>query len=282
MRPVVLFILCCLPMLSPAGARAADSLDTCTFFIDSLPVVITSQGTWCLRQDVATPITSGFAIDVEANNVTIDCNGYKIGGLAGGLSTEARAIVNVERRNTTVRGCTVRGFLQAIVLGEGGGHLVEDNRIEGATGGGILIIADGSMVRRNLVIDTGGSPLDVGVTIGIAGHRQVHIVDNVVDGVDGADNAIGIRVWDNSGSVSGNRVSGVIADTGYIHAIQGIAGGRSIIRDNDVVGLGTPVEWGIHCDDDGITTTGNVVSGFANGIAACESIGDIVNTNVVD
>ena len=281
MRTVVLFILCCLPMLSPAGARAADSLDTCTYFIDSLPVVLTSQGTWCLRQDVATPITTGYAIDVQANNVTIDCNGYKIGGLAGGLSTLARGIVSDGRRNTTVRGCTIRGFLQSIIMG-GDGHVVEDNRIEGATATGIFVIADGSVIRRNLVTDTGGSLLDVGVTIGIAGHQQVHIVDNIVDGVDGVDNAIGIRVWENSGSVTGNRVAGVIADTGYIHAIQGIAGGRSIIRDNDVVGLGTPVEWGIHCDDDGITTTGNVVTGLANGITGCESQGDIVNTNEVD
>src|SRR5690606_28675588 len=51
-------------LLVPHAARAAQSYDTCTGFIDSLPATINSQGTWCLRGNVSTAITSGNAIEV--------------------------------------------------------------------------------------------------------------------------------------------------------------------------------------------------------------------------
>src|SRR5690606_14034939 len=89
-------------LLVPHAARAAQSYDTCTGFIDSLPATINSQGTWCLRGNVSTAITSGNAIEVAANNVTIDCNGFKIGGLGGGVATRTWGIVANERFNLRV------------------------------------------------------------------------------------------------------------------------------------------------------------------------------------
>src|SRR5690606_25516601 len=77
---IVLFLL----LATSHAAQAEETFDTCTSFIPSLPTVITSQGTWCLDKNLGTAITGGNAITVATNNVTIDCNGFKIGGLAAG------------------------------------------------------------------------------------------------------------------------------------------------------------------------------------------------------
>src|SRR5262245_20959189 len=65
-------------------AVAAESYDACAGFIDTVPTTISTQGVWCLRKDLATAVSNGAAISIEANNVTIDCNGFKLGGLAAG------------------------------------------------------------------------------------------------------------------------------------------------------------------------------------------------------
>src|SRR5690606_24652633 len=73
-------------------ARAAQSYDACTGFIDSVPATISTQGVWCLRKDLSTNITSGNAITIATNNVTIDCNDFKLGGLAAGNGSNAFGI----------------------------------------------------------------------------------------------------------------------------------------------------------------------------------------------
>src|SRR4249920_3466180 len=89
-------------LLGCAGsAHAAQSYDNCTGFITSLPAVITTQGTWCLKQDLATTVTSGSAITINTNNVTIDCNDFKLGGLGAGLATLANGIYSLNRVNAT-------------------------------------------------------------------------------------------------------------------------------------------------------------------------------------
>src|SRR5687767_11593422 len=107
--------------LSSPQTWAAEGYSNCEGFIDSLPATITTQGVWCLRQDLNTPISSGYAIDIRTNNVTIDCNDFKIGGMAGGSATSAYGVHAVSALNTTVRNCTVRGFYIGVRL-NGSGH----------------------------------------------------------------------------------------------------------------------------------------------------------------
>ena len=96
-------LLCTVPLLGlSTPARAAESYDNCTFTITSLPAVLSTPGVWCLKQDLSTNMTSGIAIDVQSNNVTVDCNGFKLGGLGGGPTSTARGIQSEDRANTTV------------------------------------------------------------------------------------------------------------------------------------------------------------------------------------
>ena len=118
-----------LPCAWPNAVFAAESYDNCTGFIDTLPATISTQGTWCLRKDLGTAVTSGAAIAIATNNVTIDCNDFKLGGLAAGAGTLAYGIRAANRYNTTVRNCNIRGFFFGLQFW-GGGHTVEDNRFD--------------------------------------------------------------------------------------------------------------------------------------------------------
>src|SRR5205823_10248096 len=91
-------------------AAAAESYDSCFGFVDALPATITTQGTWCLRQNLDTSATSGNVIEIQNNNVTIDCNGFRLRGSGGGASTTAVGILASGRVNITIRHCTIRGF----------------------------------------------------------------------------------------------------------------------------------------------------------------------------
>ena len=113
-----------LVLAAPSPASAGESYDNCSGFIDSIPATITTQGVWCLRGDLSTAVGSGNAISVATNNVTIDCNQFKLGGLAAGPTSQAYGIFS-ERANTTVRNCNVRGFYAGIYVGSSGGNLLE-------------------------------------------------------------------------------------------------------------------------------------------------------------
>ena len=91
-------------LASPAST-AAESYDSCTGFIESLPATISTQGVWCLRRNLATAMTSGNAITITVNNVTIDCNDFKIGGLAAGDESKTVGIAADDVLNATVRQC---------------------------------------------------------------------------------------------------------------------------------------------------------------------------------
>src|SRR6187402_2679224 len=57
MRPLVLAFALALSAAAPGTALAAHSYDGCKYTITTLPAVLTTQGTWCLKGDLATGIT---------------------------------------------------------------------------------------------------------------------------------------------------------------------------------------------------------------------------------
>lgn len=281
-------LLFALPLLSPRPALAAESYDNCTGFINSVPATISTQGVWCLRKNMNTAISAGYAINVTTNNVTIDCNDFKVGGLAGGPGTSTYGIYANGRSNVTVRRCNVRGFYYGVALfGSGGGHLVEDNRFDGNTYAGIYVQGEGSTIRGNDVRDTGGSTDTTGSAVGIIAYDGVDLIENSVSGVaavpyNGNAKACGIllRGYDTGGSVSGNRVRGLVSSgTETVYGIYNEGASRAILRDNDLAGIGVPDSVGLFCQDNRATARDNVISGFAVPVLNCLSDGDTTNTN---
>lgn len=254
-------------------ARAAQGAASCTGFIDSVPVVIQTSGTWCLRKDLNTAQATGRAIDIRASNVVLDCNHFKLGGLAAGTGTETVGIYSQNLHNVTVRRCNVRGFVIGLDFWGmyASGHLVEDNRFEGNTRVGIKVGGEGGIVRRNRVLDTGGSTSsETGGAVGIALVGSVDAIDNGIGNVfarlGSGSSAHGINSTENRDvSISGNRIRGVIADgAGEAYAIHhGLW--RAVLRDNDLSGTGVGV--GMFCSTGHARAKGNLINGFATPLA---------------
>jgi hypothetical protein len=264
---VLLALLC----LAPRAARAAEDYDNCIGFITSVPIVVSTPGTWCLKQDLTTAITSGSAITLQGNNITIDCNGFKLGGLAAGAGTNAYGIFADSRYLATVRNCNIRGFLIGIFLYDtpGGGHLVEDNRLDGNTGYGIEVTGDGSTVRRNLITDTGGSTVFAQAEA-IVASGSVDILDNTIAGVTASGYTRGIDTGNNYASINGNQVRGLVgtAQTAIL-----VATSHATLRDNNLLGTATAGSAGISCNDTNTVMKNNAINGFETASSNCRDGG---------
>lgn len=267
--------------LGGAAAQAAESYDNCTGFITSVPTVITTQGTWCFSADIATSISSGEAITIATNNVTIDCNNFKLGGLAAGLGTNAFGVYSLSRLNNTVRNCSIRGFNRGLFFEGigGGGHVVEDNRFDGNTYTALRVDGDGSVIRRNRVMDTGASTEDASA-FGIYANGSVDILDNVVTGVTarvgGNGSCTGIGTGNNiSGSIDGNLVRDLVDDgAGVTAGISSNSGSvRVSISNNRVYGTALAGSLGLSCGSANASAMGNLVTGFVTGLNSCDDDG---------
>ncbi|MDN5780722.1 MAG: right-handed parallel beta-helix repeat-containing protein [Luteimonas sp.] len=260
------------------GTAHAETYNTCAGFIDSVPTTITTQGVWCLRKDLSTNLATGAAITINANNVTIDCNDFKIGGLAAGDASTATGIYAYDKQNATVRHCNVRGFYYGINLGGGSGtagHLVEDNRLDNNLSRGIIVTGDNNRVRRNAIYDTGGS-----ATSGSYGiYAYADVIDNTVEGVFATatnGSSYGIMVLDTGHVALNNQVRGVVPNgTGSAYGIHVGFGSnhRKTIDGNQVISDATTAITGTGIRGDSSFCRNNTVAGFTTAASGCEDVG---------
>src|SRR5690606_4331398 len=208
------------------------------------------------------------AIEIAANNVTIDCNGFKIGGLAAGSATTANGIRATGRQNAVVRNCNVRGFLRGISL-SGAGHLVEDNRLDGNRYVGIEASGDNNLVRGNRVFDTGGTTAFTPVTsYGIFGTAMV--LDNTVDGMDATQGShvVGIRLLSAGQAARRNIVKNLVPRNGG-EAAGVLAVTGAVVQDNFLYAGDAPTGTNGYGFRFGAICTGNTVHGFSTSHAGC-------------
>lgn len=280
--PAILLLAAC---AFPISAHAAGDYDNCAGFIDSLPASINTQGTWCLRKDLSTGIASGNAINIRANNVTLDCNNFKIGGLSAGPGTSADGIRVIDRENITVRHCNIRGFHHCVAISgaASSGHVIEDNRVEGCPHEGIAVLGDASVIQRNLVRNTGGSTTEPGFARGISIQGSIDVLDNTISGVvpsvDSAGDALAIGIYsvsNLSGSIRGNRIRGLTpAGAGAAYGVYGLDSGRISLLENELVGTaGTST--GLRCANSNGRAKDNVISGFTSAITGCVDDGNVL------
>ncbi len=197
-RFITLITLATALMATPAKAETIE----CTV-IDSIPFIITVQGIYCLTGNLASGLTSGNMIDVQTNNVTIDMNGFKLGGLAAGAATLANGIFALDRRNITIRNGSIRGFLSGIFLDGGAatssGHLLEDLRLDGNTTTGALVEGTGNIIRNNQVVNTGPGDNNINAFgLYILFSNDSVVEGNVISGVSETSQSIGIFVQSSS------------------------------------------------------------------------------------
>ncbi len=149
---VILFF----PSLVPARAETVNCTE-----IASVPLIISVQGVYCLKKNLATSLASGSMIDIRTNNVTIDFNGFKLGGQAAGVNTTAYGVSAQDRRNITLRNGSILGFARAISLlgsppSNSSGHVVEDMLLDANRANALAVVGTGVVIRRNQIVNTAG------------------------------------------------------------------------------------------------------------------------------
>ena len=269
----LLLALASLFLLSPA-ARAETTL--CTE-ITTLPATITTQGIYCLKKDLATAIASGNAISIQANNVTLDCNGRKLGGAAAGAATQAVGIWASMRNNITVRNCNVRGFHTGILIDDpcgdcmSSGHLVEDNLADFNTKVGLYVYGDHTVVRNNRVINTGDSVIG-GDVIGIYLQGQPILGEgNFVSGVYGPNFAAdtkGLRIGGYMSTARDNTIFDVVNGSNGSSAGLAIGGTTVSAFGNLIANTGSPLTYGVDVTYSALCV-GNTVRGATNAWDGC-------------
>jgi parallel beta-helix repeat protein len=215
-RQAVLFT--CVIGITLLFAGAGRTETTLCTEITILPATISTHGVYCLTSDIATDLTSGYAVTIAADDVVLDLNGHTIDNLAAGSGTQAYGIYGYRRKNVTVKNGTIRGFLGGVYFSDWGaytdsrGHLIDRIRSDKNTSFGIAVKGHGSVIQGNQVMTTGGttaygsSASAYGIYALGPGNR---IMDNDVITVTptGSGTSYGILASSDNGIVFRNRVS---------------------------------------------------------------------------
>lgn len=156
---MLLAVCCALP------AVAQIEITECT--------TITDSGSYFLSTNLST--TLGTCLTVDADQVTIDLNGFAITG--PGLPTNARGIFAADRRAITIRNGSISGFdIGVLLLHEGpngtnatveGLHVTDNNF-------GIEVYSLGSIIRDNVATNNSFDGFDINSGATIAGNTAIY------------------------------------------------------------------------------------------------------------
>lgn len=201
---------------------------------------ITSSGSYYLPKSFAFSageITGMSGIEVDADNVTIDLNGFTLKGDAAGLNAIR---INLTRRGTIIRNGHLNTWGRGGVVGEGTTEtIVEDLDIRavglGASAQPAVIVNAGSTLRNIVVnqVGTAGSP-QVGVQAG-AGSIIDHVTvnDATATGILGGTGSVVI----NCAAVSAGGAGISVSSGGHIQGCTATqCGGDGINGDSSGIG----------------------------------------------
>jgi parallel beta-helix repeat protein len=155
----------CLIVLFITLMISAATLEAVTV-ITSLPYTITTQGSYIINQNLK---ANWHGIKVQANNVTIDLNGYSISGnnASGGHGVYMNGRRNVEIRNGTIRNFGSDGIY--VETDSGNSHRVINVRVMNNKGRGIILNGNNHMVKDCTVSSNGNTGIYAGLGSTISG-----------------------------------------------------------------------------------------------------------------
>jgi hypothetical protein len=232
MRSTIRSVGLALALAVPAAAHAETTL--CTF-ISSAPFTIVSPGIYCLKDSVHG------GISIHADDVVLDLNGHVIEALKPGSGSGVTAF---DRANITVRNGTIRGHHYGIqISGKGSrSHLLEDLKITDSMDSAIVLYGDGSVVRRNMLLNNGFDTGPGARFVMFAQGNGIHIADNqVVESGIGVtvNEVVGIRTNGSGIAVERNVVSNAAIGTHNSRGIivNGVATARNSVVGNRIVNM---------------------------------------------
>ncbi len=208
--------LSCVPALSPAHAETT----LCTE-ITALPFTITAQGVYCLKKNLNVNLSAfdSAAITINAGNVTIDFNGFRVNNQAPLATNSTNGVFASDRSNITLKNGFIRGFATGIYLGEvspngSSNHLVEGMKIADSGYVGIWVAGDKSVIRDNRILATGGGPDVIAFGIYLSNLDNGLVSDNIVAGLSETLENYGVYVGNSIlVKVTGNEISDVNGGT---------------------------------------------------------------------
>lgn len=270
-----------------------------TIPISSLPATITGPGTYTLQQDMVFD-SSAFsqAVTIQGDNVILDCQGKRITASASGSGITGVVVGGLE--GVTVMNCVLEGFGHGIRGGVGGtGLQVLNNELRGGGDIGIYVSGNNTHVVGNRIVAQRYQDAESSSGIGImvasfdgTGNQPSSgalVQDNVIVGLKGREQAIGIQIVGSSGAqVLGNKVLDISADNpgAYAYAIFLRASYRwpkppgvdvltsgTIIRNNELMLRQHPLNTFAYATDgialDAVECVGNLSIGFAKAFSRC-------------
>jgi hypothetical protein len=198
--------------LAASAASAGAETTQCTA-ITTAPYVITTEGAYCLTDDLKVGLATGYAIDIQANNVVLDLNGHRLSN-SGGSATGAVGVNANSRQNVTVKNGIVKGFYMGVELNSDLSSIVEHIQAIQCWRIGIYANGQGLIVRDNQVLQTGGSTA-FGPGVDITGilvngpWNRVLRNDVMIVTAEAPGSSAGIKFDGSSSSLAvGNRISG--------------------------------------------------------------------------
>lgn len=196
-------------------------------------------------------ITTGNAVTINTDYVVLDLNGFKIGGSSAGFGTLTTGVYATGHNNITIKNGNIRGFYRAIYLQgtSGAAHLVEDIRADGNTYEAIRVEGTGTMLRNNLVVNTGGNTAN-GANSDVRGIRTVgtgvRVLNNDVTDTIGVGTGAGISILLDSatGAVAENNRLGNQALAASSTAIEALTGSTDVLLvGNRVATMGAGLDY---------------------------------------
>jgi hypothetical protein len=189
--------------------------------ISTAPYTITNSGSYYLTTNL-TVSSLGDGIDINANNVTLDLNGFAIQGMPGSGS----GIDFDNPTNITVRNGSISGFGFFGVQGGHGNNVVLERLNVSACGEGGISVIGTAVVRDCNCCSNSVSGISVG--------------SGIVSGCSAQNNSgSGISVW-NGTVVTGGTVSGCFLAVNKGAGIY-VGGNGSDVIGNTCIGNGTGI-----------------------------------------
>jgi parallel beta-helix repeat protein len=220
-------------------------------------------------------------IVIIADDVTLDCDGYKVTGIGSGIGIDMNG-----RSGVTVRNCDVSGFAAGINLSLTDESLIEDNSVHDNVGGdfpcGIVVRnSPNNIVRNNVASRNGADGIHV-----ISGVTPPDSDGNTIEGNtftgNGRTNSdrFGILVaWSNNNTVRDNIASKNPGGGISLHYADSNSVYRNVTDDNGVVEDGNGAGIGLFGSNSN-TVSDNEASGNAlSGISVADGGNNVFTSN---
>jgi hypothetical protein len=194
------------------------------------PVSINAPGSYRLSGDLDLGAGATNAIEINADDVTLDLRGFSISG--AGLASGS-GVAMAGRTNVEIRGGTIEGFANSAIRDSSPtarAHRVIEVVVRDSGGDGIELVGAGHVIRDCEVSNSGsvGGPLGVGILVGAGSAvRRCSALSNARDGIRLAEGSLAVEVL-----ASANGGVGVLLGEGGVVL-------RSTARDGGSDGIAT-------------------------------------------